>query len=1618
MPADVPAARLRRIARIVAALRTLSPQPPARAAEFLRCYFRGVGEEDLAERTPAYLAGAALAHLRLGSTRPGGRPRVAVFDPPGDGSGSRRMLVAVVARDMPFLVDSMGMVFSRAGIGVHLIIHPVLDVTRGAGGRLRDVRLGGRAHLGGSAHPGAGVQESWQLFEIDRLSGAQRIAALTHALLATLADVRLAAEDGPEMLEQAGALAGAAGDARAATSGDSEDLTEARALLSWMTQGNFIFLGYRHYGLRRGRAHDLLMPTPDSGRGILRAPRPGVPAPGPTRLAGPAQRYARGPAPVLVTKANTVATIHRAAYLDYVGLKTFDARGRVTGEHRFLGLWTAAAWQRSPWEVPVLRRKVAQVAAQFGALPGHDAKALAHALAVHPRDELFQAGVSELVPAIRGIVNLYERRHVRLFLRRDPFGRFWSALVYVPRDRYNSAVRARIEAVLRAGLDGREVESQVQISESALARLHIVVRTDAGSARANTARMERAIAAATVTWEDGLREALAGPLGESAAIEAAARFTRMLPAAYTEDVSPRAALPDLQELEALQADPGALRLRLAAGPGGTGRVHLRIIHRREPLPISDVLPMMENFGLRVIAERPYELAWPEGGPAWIQDFELEFRDAPGHADAHGAGRRAARTAAALAPLLTRGIEAVWRGEVDNDGFNRLLPAALLTVREISVLRACCRYLLQAGMPFSQAYMERALLAHPQVARSLFGLFALQADPALPARARARTQVILQGMERALQSASLDEDRILRALLHVVRATLRTNFYQRSAEGRPRPALALKLDPHAIPELPAPRPKFEVFVHSPQVEAVHLRMSSVARGGIRWSDRPEDFRTEVLGLMKAQNVKNTVIVPMGAKGGFVVRRPAAAGPERQRQGIACYQVFMRSLLDVTDNIAGGSVVPPPAVVRRDGDDPYLVVAADKGTASFSDIANGIAAEYGFWLGDAFASGGSAGYDHKQMAITARGAWECVKRHFRELGKDIQQQPFTVVGIGDMSGDVFGNGMLLSRQIRLIAAFDHRHIFLDPDPDPAAGFAERSRLAALPASSWDDYDRRKISRGGGVFPRSAKSIALSREARTALGVQSEALTAPDLIRAILAAPVELLWNGGIGTYVKAASESNADIGDRANDAVRINGAQLRAKVAGEGGNLGFSQRGRIEYALGGGRLNTDFIDNSAGVNTSDVEVNIKILLNPLERSGRLTRARRNRLLAGMTSEVAQLVLRNNYLQGQALSILEQHAAQRLPEHGHFIAALERGSDLDRALEFLPDEEALAARRKQGLGLTRPELAVLLAYGKIWLSHLLAASDIPADPYLSGELDRYFPEELRRRFGADIAHHRLRREIIATAITNSLVNRMGPTFVMRAQEDTGAEPARIARAYTAAREITGMRVLWSGIEALDNRVPCAVQYDMMFETGRLLRHMTYWLLSHRPRLSIEAAVAELRAGVQELDRHVHGCLTGSWRTHLDAVVQRHLAAGVPAALAQRIGALDAHNCALDIVDLAAARRVPVTDAARLYFGLGAELGMDWLHEQIEKLAIDGNWQAVARTGLRDNLYRTHRRIAELALAAGRGPPAARVQAFLRGARELPHWTSMLESMEKSGAADFATLSVGVETLRRLAG
>jgi glutamate dehydrogenase len=1583
----------------------------AARADYLKNYYATVDAEELAERDPADLARRAWSHLAFARRRRPGRASVRVFNATvrENGYASPHTIVELVTDDMPFLVDSIGLALAGRGLALHFLAHPIFAVTRDRSGVLRTVAA--RHGIGAGARA---QLESFQHMEIDRIVDVELLASLRAEIERNLDDVRVAFADWAKMQS---ALRETADRLKTGHAGfDVRRVGETAALLEWMSKRHFTLLGFREYRLRGRPGRETLVPLESTGLGILRPEH--RPPDGAARVsASDIRRQSRSHDLALVTKANIRSTVHRSGYLDYVGVKQFAAKGRakgrLIGERRFLGLWTSAAYNSNPREIPLLGHKVAEVVGHFAFPPdSHDGKTLQHVLETFPRDELFQSSSAELIRTVTGIFGLRERPRVRVLFRRDPFHRFYSLLVFVPRERYNTQVRERIEAVIRAAFAASSVESQVEIAESNLARLHIVARSAPNEDRhVDLLLIERQVAAAARSWADAFKTALLARFDEAYALALFDRYCPALPAAYTEDFSANTAAEDVAALESAHQEPSRLHLDLYR-PDAARRekFFLKIYRITDAIPISDLLPMLENMGLRVIAERPYQLEFADGARAWVQDLELEFRAA-------GRGRFDA-----LATAIKDSFTAVWTGRMDSDSLNRLALHAAVPWRLVTVIRAYCRYLLQTGLPFSQGYIADVLVRHSNVSRALADLFVTRFDPEIGAAARTRaTQRHGERLGAALEAVDgSDEDRILRAFWSAISATVRTNAYQTDAAGSPKEHLSLKIASQELRELPLPKPLYEIFVFSRRMEGVHLRMGHVARGGIRWSDRREDFRTEILGLMKAQNVKNTVIVPVGAKGGFVLKSGAIAGRDAlQAEVVACYRTLIAGLLDLTDNISGDHVVAPARVVRHDGDDPYLVVAADKGTATFSDVANAISSDYGFWLGDAFASGGSVGYDHKKMAITARGAWECVKRHFREAGIDVARESFSAAGIGDMAGDVFGNGMLQSAHVRLLAAFNHQHIFIDPEPDPAASFRERKRLFALPRSTWDDYARGAISKGGGIWSRAAKSLALTREAQALLGLPAAA-TPNEVIRAILKLPVDLLWNGGIGTYVKASDESHGDVGDRSNDAVRINGCELRCKVVGEGGNLGFSQRGRIEYARRGGRLNTDFIDNSAGVNCSDVEVNLKILLGGAVKSRQLTRPARDRLLASMTDEVAALVLRNNYLQSQAISVLEWQARQRLGGDAEMIRTLERSGDLNRSLEHLPSEEEIAERRVVGEGLTRPEIAIVLAYGKIWAYKALIQSDVPEDAYLSAEMTRYFPRAVQRRFADRLRSHRLRREIIATAVTNSLINRMGPVFPVRAQADTGASLAAIARAYTIAREVLGLREIWSEIEALDNRASTSIQYDALEQTTRILRQLSYWLLANRlQELDIDRAVGRYAPPVGELMRELGGVLGPEERSRFAAHRARLIAGSVPESLASRIASLDALHGIFDLVEIARTARLGIVYAARVYFDLAERIGLAWIKQQIESLVAEGHWHSVARSALRDNLYGLQRKITAAALAGGGAEPAARVDAWIAShAPELGYLTGLMRDLKSGAVTDFATLSVALQSVRRLAG
>jgi glutamate dehydrogenase len=1621
-----------------AAKAQISPLDDAHRHDFAEQFYSRLPGDELQLRDSASWAAIANSTLSFAQTRAAAKAKVLVFNPSMavNGFESHYSAVQIVNDDMPFLVDSVSMVLSNHACSLHTLVHPVIAITRDANGHLQQV--------------GTGTNESLMYLEIDRQANDEEMAKLATEIEAALNDVRESVMDWKAMRDKMLSIASEM-KTRPMPSTQSQRV-EAQDFLNWAANNHFTFLGYREYEVIDSNGQRMLAASPNSGLGLMRDKDNITKLRPLTGLAAANLPAGATMDPLVLTKTNARSTVHRPGYMDYIGVLVFDESGRAVREQRFLGLYTSSAYNCRPWDIPIIRRRHEAVMQGSGLTDdSHSGKALRHILESLPRDELFHASAEDLSVTSMGILALQERVRPKLFLRREPFGRYYSCLVYIPRDRFSTDVRERIEKLFLRELHGERLDTTIQIGESPLAQLHLTVRPKSGSkVQADVALLEAELLKVLRNFQDELRDQLINDCGEENGIKQAMRFGKALPAAYSESVPADVAAKDIQQLIGLDNNSSALALNFYRSSDNQG-LRFKLMRVGKEIALSDALPMLENLGLRINSEHPYDIRL-EDARYVIQDFEVEARS--GEVNVDTARNR-----------FQDAFAAVWSGQAESDGFNRLVLSADLSWREVAMLRGYCKYQLQTGVPFSQTYMEETLFRYPLIARLLVELFAARFEPSrdavkasaevcnalhqnlialVPKAEREKIATVLEEVaaDRALDReaqfdacddalaillekvASLDEDRILRSFITVIKATLRTSFYQMK-DGSHRDYISFKFDAAKLPDLPKPRPYREIFVYSPWVEGVHLRFGPVARGGLRWSDRREDFRTEVLGLVKAQMVKNTVIVPVGSKGGFFVKRSPVGGDRDAvlAEGIACYKRFINALLDITDNIVNGAIVPPKDVVRHDKDDPYLVVAADKGTATFSDIANGISAEHGFWLGDAFASGGSVGYDHKGMGITAKGGWESVKRHFRAMGRDSQTQDFTCVGIGDMSGDVFGNGMLLSKHIRLLAAFDHRHIFLDPAPDSAISFKERDRMFKLPRSSWEDYDTKLISKGGGIYPRSSKTIPLSPEIKSALDIQSDVDAMPpnELMNAILKAPVDLLWNGGIGTYVKAATETHADCGDRANNGLRVNGNELRCKTVGEGGNLGMTQRGRIEAGLNGVLLNTDFIDNSAGVDTSDHEVNIKILLGAIVQRKELSLEQRNTLLASMTDEVGDLVLMDNYRQNQAISVMESMSTSRLGSFGHFIRTLESQGLLDRGIEFLPTDAELSERKSRGQGLTRPELSVLLSYDKIVIFNALLDSDVPEDPYLSKELQRYFPKALQEKYSADMQNHRLRREIIATMVTNSMVNRMGATFLLRMQEDTGDTPAQIAKSFTISREILNARDWWNAIDALDSKVAESAQIEALKDVWHLQRNMTRWLLNKPGEsLNIAAQVERYSQAMQAFKNALPAILPAEARQDYETKRTQWLKQGITDNLASDFAKLPYLTYALDIIEVAIERKLDVAKVGQAYFALSDALHTKWLMDNVETLPVEGRWHAQARGVLRDELQAQQRALVGIVLSQAdkQNTADALVASWLsRDDAALKYTLGMFADMRNLRSMDFATLSVAVRRLAQIA-
>jgi glutamate dehydrogenase len=1588
-------------------------------ASLIPVYYRHVAYEDIEGRSPTDVYGAAVSHFRLASERPQGTATVRVFTPSVDEHGwsaDGHTVVEIVTDDMPFLVDSVTMCLSRSERALHLVIHPQLLVQRDVTGRLSRLMRGDAERYDHVETPADVLRESWMHVEIDRETDKEELDRIENELVGVLRDVREAVEDWHKMRDRAEAIVTELSEQPPQL--EEEEVSEAAELLRWLADDHFTFLGYREYALQRMDDEDVLRAVPGTGLGILRSDQDMSPSFG--KLPPRVRAKAREKQLLIITKANSRATVHRPAYLDYIGVKSFDEQGQVAGERRFLGLFSSAAYTESVNRIPVLRRKTAEVVAFSGFNPNsHSGKALMDVLETYPRDELFQTPVDDLLPITESVMHLKERRQLRLFVRHDVYGRYLSCLVYLPRDRYTTQVRERMMSMLMRAFHGRSIDYTARVSESVLARLHFVIRIDPSyeHAEVSLSELEHKLAEAARSWSDDFVQAMHDLLGEEQASRLTKTYGEAFPEAYKEDFPARTAATDVRRLEGVPVDDGISLSLYEPVDCDPEERRFKVYRTGGPLSLSTVLPLLSQMGVEVVDERPYEVTPVGRSVAHIYDFGLAYsRRFPEE------GRE----------LFQEAFLAVWRGHVESDGFNRLVLAAGLSWHQVAVLRAYAKYLRQGGTAFSQDYIEDALVANVHIARLLVELFEARFHPGrngdLPADSESRVAKI-DAVEGHIESAldhvsSLDQDRILRMYLTLIRATLRTSFFQRGDDDDPKDYVSFKLDPTRIPELPEPRPAYEIFVYSPRFEGVHLRFGPVARGGLRWSDRREDFRTEILGLVKAQMVKNAVIVPVGAKGGFVCKHPPDPGDREAwlNEGIACYRQFISGLLDVTDNLVGGENVAPQRVVRHDGDDSYLVVAADKGTASFSDIANEVANEYGFWLGDAFASGGSAGYDHKAMGITARGAWESVRRHFREMGVDCQNEDFTCVGVGDMSGDVFGNGMLLSRHTRLVAAFDHRHIFLDPDPDPATSYDERKRLFDTPRSSWADYDESLISKGGGVHPRSLKAVQISPQVREALGLPANAikLTPAELMRAILQAPVDLLWNGGIGTYVKASTESNGDVGDKANDAIRVDGSDLRCRCVGEGGNLGLTQLGRIEYARAGGRINTDFIDNSAGVDTSDHEVNIKVLLDRVVADGDLTQKQRNNLLAQMTDEVGQLVLRDNYQQNIALAESSAQATGLLHVHEDWMKRLEKAGLLDRDLEFLPSTKQMQQRRNDRIGLSDPELSVLLAYTKIVLAEQVLDSHLPDDPFMRGQLFRYFPSAMRHAYRKQMDAHPLRREIIATQIVNDVVNTAGITFFHRISQETGANAEELLRAHLVMREIYGTDAVLERVDELDNQVPAATQTRMRLQVRTLLERASRWTVTHRRHpMDSEATVDYFDTAVQSVVVALPDLVTGGERELYDERRGSLVEEGVSEDLASMVAALPPAYAALGVVETARRYDTDPVEVAKVHFVVGDRLGIGALAQRILTLPRDDRWQTMARAALRDDLHSVHAQITAQVLGCtdGADDPDQRIKHWSETEGvALGRASSTLEEIWADEKPDLARLSVGLRVVRTL--
>jgi glutamate dehydrogenase len=1605
---------------LAAAAKIVGEEDPG-LENYFSAFMRYAIPEDIEAFNATELAALVKYVYECAKARKPGEPFIKILDLADAGVARSWTALIAINEDMPFLFDSCAAEVRARNLDVRAAFHPI--VPREPDGNASE------------------ANESTIVLLLEKISDSEQRDGLCEEIRKVFSDVRVAVLDWRPMLTR---LRDTIAELKKHPPVIPEkQLSECLAFLAWLADNHFTFLGARDY-VFDGAGDGHLSPDFNSGIGLLTDPEMRVIRRGADRssLTPDVRDFLTNPVPLIITKSNTRSVVHRRVFMDYIGVKRFDENGYLIGERRFVGLFTSTAYSQFPPEIPLLRLKVATVLARSG-LPAdsHDGKALAHIVNTYPRDELYQVNVDELLATSLGILSLTQRSKVRVFLRFDRFDRFVSALVYVPRERYRTTIREKIHALLADALGGRMSSATPSLEHETLARVHFIVGRNPGPRpEVDVQALEAKIRNLIRTWEDEFTERLFAKYGEAEGITIQRRYEGAFPPSYQDILSPGESVEDIRYIDTLLEGnaPGGTCLadvykdKDGNGDGDKNYLRLMLFALDDYVSLSDCLPLFENLGLNVIAEESFLLN-PCSKDGKKQRIALmNFLTEPKNNGPEESFQR-------IKQRLEDAFHAVWLGKAESDGFNQLSLATQLSWQDVTILRAAAKFLRQAGLSFDQSYIEAALAKNAPLALLLVDLFYALHEPDAFETAERRTEAAANLRERIdaeLENVpNADEDRIIRDIACVIDATLRTNFFQPDEDGGFKAALALKLDSKRLDVLPQPKPFVEIFVYSPEVEGVHLRFGPIARGGIRWSDRAQDFRTEVLGLVKAQQVKNAVIVPVGAKGGFFPKRLPDGGTreEMQRVGIGAYKIFISALLDLTDNIKpDGEIVPPENVVRHDGDDPYLVVAADKGTASFSDIANEIAVTRNFWLGDAFASGGSHGYSHKKMGITARGAWEAVKRHFRELGRDIQKEPFTCIGVGDMSGDVFGNGMLLSQKTKLIAAFDHRHIFFDPDPDPEKSWHERERLFELERSSWDDYDKNLISAGGGVVPLSAKKVQLTPEMKALTGLEADEVRPAELINALLKAPTDLLFFGGIGTFIKASKESNSDVGDRANDFVRVDGREVRASVIGEGANLGATQLGRIEYARKGGshgeggRVNTDAIDNSAGVDMSDHEVNLKILLSAPLRGGALTQDERDGFLAAMGEDVAKLVLQNNYDQTLAISVSEHRAKHDVQASGRFMRDLEREGKLQRALERLPDDEALRERAESRSGLCRPEIAVLLSYAKLDLLQEITESRLPDEPYFSNLLEDYFPLRATERFAQELNTHRLKREIIATQLVNKTINLAGPFFVSRLCEISGAPSSRAVQAFAVADGAFELTQLKKQIDALDLKIGAQLQCEMIGEISDFLRRVCGRFITD---LDLDTSFGETverhRRGAQELRELLEAIVSPLEAEGIEARRQALSEAGVPEKLAREIAILPLFSAVSEIVTLVQASGRSFAAAAGAYFKIGEVVGLDHLKAQIASTASAEHWDRLALLQISGDLRNAQRILAGKALSdahvatsatADEGASAAQSWAAARS-EALDPVRSFLEDVEQGGTPSIGKFTLAASQIEKLA-